>query len=152
MWSPTSWRRTYTAPRNTWDGAVGPGTRDRRRGYGDSASKVCSACAARPVAAHPAFDIGNPNKIRSVYSAFVHTNLRNFHARDGSGYNLIGDVVIELNGLNPQMAAALAKPLTRWRRFAGEQSRMMTATLERVAACEELSADVFEVVEKGLSG
>jgi hypothetical protein len=28
---------------------------------------------------------------------------------------------------------------------------MMTATLERIAACEGLSSDVFEVVEKGLS-
>ena len=117
-----------------------------------ASSRLIDADGVKLLAAHPAFDIGNPNKIRSVYSAFVHTNLRNFHARDGSGYNLIGDVVIELNGRNPQMAAALAKPLTRWRRFAGEQPWMMTATLERIAACEGLSNDVFEVVEKGLSG
>ena len=58
--------------------------------------------------------------------------------------------MIELDGINPQMASALAKPLTRWRRYAGERPALMRGVLERILAREQLSTDVFEVVSKSL--
>jgi len=113
--------------------------------------RTSNADRIRTLAQHDAFDIRNPNKVRAVYSAFVQTNLRNFHSRDGSGYQLIADEVVELNAINPQMASALAKPLTRWRRFAGARPGLMKQALERIAACDNLSPDVFEVVSKSLA-
>ena len=103
------------------------------------------------LAEHDAFDVRNPNKVRSLYSAFVQTNLRHFHALDGSGYRLIADMVLVLNSLNPQMASALAKPLTRWRRFSGSRPTLMRQAVEQIAAAENLSPDVFEVVSKSLA-
>jgi len=103
------------------------------------------------LAEHPAFDLRNPNKVRAVYTAFAQFNHRNFHAPDGSGYELIGDMVLTMNELNPQMAAALAKPLTRWRRYQGQRQELLQKVLKRIAASEGLSTDVYEVVSKSLS-
>jgi len=114
-------------------------------------SPTCSAQDIQTLAAHDAFDGRNPNKIRALYSAFAQANLRNFHAADGSGYQLIADTVLALNSSNPQMASALAKPLTRWRRFSGMRPGLMRQALERLAAADDLSPDVYEVVIKGLA-
>jgi aminopeptidase N len=115
-----------------------------------SSSIQCSLSRLEHLVVHPAFKLTNPNKVRSVLSVFANQNQRNFHASDGSAYEYIADQVLRLNGINPQMAAALAKPLTRWRRYAGERSRLMQGVLQRIAASDDLSPDVFEVVTKSL--
>ncbi len=116
-----------------------------------ASARDCTAEKLTRLAEHPAFDLRNPNKVRALYMAFAQFNHRNFHALDGSGYELIGDMVITMNELNPQMAAALAKPLTRWRRYQGERQQLLQKVLKRIAASEDLSTDVYEVVSKSLS-
>ena len=116
-----------------------------------ASARDCTAEKLSHLAEHPAFDLHNPNKVRAVYTAFANFNHRNFHAPDGSGYELMGDMVITMNNLNPQMAAALAKPLTRWRRYQGQRQQLLQKVLKRIAACEDLSTDVYEVVNKSLS-
>jgi aminopeptidase N len=111
----------------------------------------CTLDRLKSLVAHPAFELTNPNKVRSVLSVFAGTNQRNFHAIDGSGYTYIAEQIIALNSINPQMAAALAKPLTRWRRYAGERSNLMRRALMDIAGKEGLSTDVFEVVTKSLT-
>ncbi len=111
----------------------------------------CDLNRLKALVAHPAFELTNPNKVRSVLSVFAGTNQRNFHAIDGSGYAYVAEQIVTLNGINPQMAAALAKPLTRWRRYAGERSNLMRAALMDIAGKEGLSTDVFEVVTKSLA-
>ena len=61
----------------------------------------------------------------------------------------LADIVIELNGLNPQIASRLCAPLTKWRSYVG-RSELMRAELERLAAAPQLSPDVYEVVTKSL--
>ncbi|MCC5903201.1 MAG: aminopeptidase N [Halomonas sp.] len=98
---------------------------------------------------HPAFSIKNPNKVRALVGAFA-LNRVNFHRLDGKGYALLADVVIELNRLNPEIAARLITPLTRWQRFDEERQQLMREQLERIKR-EPLSSNVFEVVEKALA-
>lgn len=98
---------------------------------------------------HPAFDWRNPNKIRSVISAFANQSLVNFHKSDGSGYQLLADAVIRLNKANPQIASRLLTPLTRWKRYTPVLASQMQAQLKRIAA-EDLSKDVYEVVSKSV--
>ena len=100
--------------------------------------------------AHPAFSLKNPNKVRALIGTFASQNRVNFHRIDGEGYRLLADVVIELNRLNPEIAARLITPLTRWARFDETRQELMKAELERIRA-EELSPNVFEVVEKALA-
>ncbi|KTC41217.1 aminopeptidase [Pseudomonas sp. ABAC61] len=100
---------------------------------------------------HPAFNIKNPNKVRALIGAFAGQNLINFHAADGSGYRFLADLVIQLNGFNPQIASRQLAPLTRWRKYDSARQALMKTELERIRASGELSSDVFEVVSKSLA-
>ena len=79
-------------------------------------SRLCDVGRLEQLEAHPAFDARNPNKLRAVYGAFAQRNHRNFHALDGSGYEFLASRVLALNATNPQIAARLLTPLTRWQR------------------------------------
>ncbi|HAA46165.1 MAG: aminopeptidase N [Halomonas sp. 54_146] len=98
---------------------------------------------------HPAFSLKNPNKVRALIGAFAQNRV-NFHRLDGQGYQLLADVVIELNRLNPEIAARLITPLTRWQRFDETRQALMRSQLERIKQ-QPLSSNVYEVVEKALA-
>lgn len=117
-----------------------------------AASPLTDVNAMAALAAHPAFDPTNPNKIRSLFGAFATRNFQNFHKLDGSGYRFMADRIMELNTRNPQMASRMTTELTRFRRYDPVRQRLMRAELERIAAMPELSRDVFEVVTKSLEG
>jgi aminopeptidase N len=99
---------------------------------------------------HPAFKLNNPNRARSVIHAFCANNPASFHQADGSGYAFWAQSVLELDPINPQVAARLARALDRWRLFAQPYQGQMKAALEQVAACQTLSPDVREVIGKAL--
>ncbi|MBB5321335.1 aminopeptidase N [Marinobacter oulmenensis] len=100
---------------------------------------------------HPAFDWKNPNKVRSVVAVFAGQNLPAFHNPDGSGYNFLAEQVRRLDDSNPQIAARLVTPLTRWRKFAPTYGQQMKAALEGIRDKQSLSRDVYEVVHKSLA-
>ncbi|MCA0976665.1 aminopeptidase N [Halomonas denitrificans] len=99
---------------------------------------------------HPAFSLKNPNKVRALIGAFAGQNRVNFHRLDGEGYRLLAEVVIELNRLNPEIAARIITPLTRWQRFDEARQELMRTELERIRQ-ETLSPNVYEIVEKALA-
>ena len=101
--------------------------------------------------AHPAFTWSNPNRVRAVLGAFAMMNLVGFHRRDGAGYRLLADKVLELDRINPQVAARLLSALGRWRRFDPDRQALMRAELERVVATPGLSRDAFEIASKSLA-
>ena len=101
--------------------------------------------------AHPAFTWTNPNRVRAVLGAFAMMNLLGFHRRDGAGYRLLVDKVLELDRRNPQVAARLLSALGRWRRFDTDRQALMRQELERVAAAPGLSRDSFEIATKSLA-
>ena len=98
---------------------------------------------------HSAFDLKNPNKVRSVLGGFGQS-VAGFHNADGSGYHFLADQIILLNKRNPQIASRLCTPLTRWKKLQPELSVKMKAELERILA-EDLSKDVYEVISKSLA-
>lgn len=98
---------------------------------------------------HPAFSIKNPNKIRSVVGAFCMANPRNFHALDGSGYAFLGDILVKLDKINPQVTARLATPFTRWQSFDEPRQKLIKNQLSQLAKLD-LSRDLREVVDKSL--
>jgi len=99
---------------------------------------------------HPAFNIKNPNRARSLIFSFCSGNPAQFHAVDGSGYAFWAEQVIALDALNPQVAARLARGLEMWRRFTPQLREKMHAALTEVAS-KVKSRDVREVVEKALA-
>ena len=98
---------------------------------------------------HEAFSIKNPNKVRALIGGFC-GNAINFHHANGEGYRFLAEQIITLNAMNPQIAARLVTPLTRWRQYLPEQQQLMKQSLEDVLAVENLSKDVYEVVSKSL--
>ena len=110
---------------------------------------VDSVESVQALMTHPAFDWRNPNKLRALIGAFASANPIAFHREDGAGYRLMGEVIERLQASNPQIAARMLAPMTRWRRYAVGQEAMRTE-LERLAAVDPLPKDVFEVVTKAL--
>lgn len=102
------------------------------------------------VCEHTVFSWRNPNRIRSVFGAFSMQNPKQFHRDDGRGYQLLADVVIRLNGYNPQIAARLVSPLTRWKRFDTSRQQLMQTQLQRIYDLPELARDLQEIVGKAL--
>ncbi|HUX30212.1 MAG TPA: aminopeptidase N [Thiobacillus sp.] len=100
----------------------------------------------RALMQHPAFDLKNPNRVYALIRGFCGANPRHFHAADGSGYALAADVIGELQAINPQVASRIARSFDRWRQFDAGRQAHARAALERIAAVEDLSKDVAEVV------
>lgn len=98
---------------------------------------------------HPNFNFKNPNKVRALIGTFSMANPRHFHAIDGKGYEFLRDLLLTLDKINPQIAARLATPFTRWRQFDKPRQRLMKKQLQQLAAVG-LSRDLAEVVEKSL--
>lgn len=99
---------------------------------------------------HPKFDIKNPNKLRSVIGAFT-MNLCAFNAPDGSGYQWFAEKVIEVDKINPSMAAMLFAKMSKYKHFepsAGEAARTI---LKRLLEGKNLSSISAETVERMLN-
>lgn len=100
--------------------------------------------------AHADFNIRNPNRVRSLYASFAMNNPVCFHAADGSGYRFLSDAIIELNDINPQIAARLLTPLRDWRRYTQDRQEKIKASLQKIMDQPKLSPDVYEIVSKTL--
>ena len=100
---------------------------------------------------HPAFDLKNPNRVRSLIGAFTQANPVHFHATDGQGYEFLGAHIIALNTINPQIASRLLGPFTQWRRYDKSRQHKMKTQLEKIAATPDISKDVYEVATKCLA-
>lgn len=101
---------------------------------------------------HPRFDKGNPNRVRALVGSFARLNPKQFHRLDGQGYQLLGDLLVELNALNPQNASRMLTPFMSWKRFDTVRATLIRAQLQRLADLPNLSDDLFEKVEKALKG
>ncbi len=100
---------------------------------------------------HADFDMGNPNRIRSVVGAFAHGNAVRFHDKSGAGYRFLADMAMALDPSNGQMAARLVDPLGAWRRQEPGRAALMRGELERIAALPGLSRGTYEKVSKALA-
>jgi aminopeptidase N len=74
-----------------------------------------------------------------------------FHAADGAGYAFAADKIIELEALNPQVGARVARAFDRWKRFDAGRQAHARAALERVRDHAGLSRDVGEIVNRALA-
>jgi aminopeptidase N len=75
-----------------------------------------------------------------------------FHRSDGAGYKLISDSVVEIDKINPQVAARIARSFDRWRKFDATRQNHAKLALENIINQPKLSKDTSEVVSKTLKG
>ncbi|MBU1567939.1 MAG: aminopeptidase N [Proteobacteria bacterium] len=94
------------------------------------------------------FSIENPNKVRALIGAFCSNNHVRFHEKTGAGYTFLADKILELNTINPQIAARLVAPLINWKRYDIKRQSLMREQLERIIDTQNISRDVYEIVDK----
>lgn len=100
---------------------------------------------------HAAFSLSNPNKVRALIGSFANANQVRFHAANGAGYTFVADKVLELDKLNPQVAARLLGAFKSWRQFDPGRQSLIKAALERIVDAPGISQDVYEISSKSLT-
>ncbi|MFZ4551031.1 MAG: aminopeptidase N [Aquabacterium sp.] len=105
---------------------------------------------AKTLMQHPDFTLRTPNRARSLLMALCQSNPAAFHRADAAGYVFWADRVIEIDAINPQLAARLARAMDHWRRLAEPYRTAAQEALKRVAARSELSDDVREIITRAL--
>ena len=100
---------------------------------------------------HRDFSLANPNRARALIGAFASGNPTRFHAPDGSGYDILTNVVLDLDPKNPQVAARLLSSLRSWRTLEPGRRALAEAALKRVLAAPNLSRDVNDIATRALA-
>ena len=112
-------------------------------------SSLTSVRDIRNLMKHELFTIKNPNRVRSVIGSFSQNYIQ-FHCQDG--YELMSEVVIELDDLNPQIAARFAAIFNHWRRFVPKYSKLQELQIKSIIDRDKISKDVFEIVQSAIKG
>jgi aminopeptidase N len=99
---------------------------------------------------HPKFTLRNPNRVRALVGTFAGANQRAFHRADGAGYRWVAERIVELDKLNPQVAARIATTFRSWRSFEAERRRAAQEALEKLSAIPGLSNDTRDIVGRSL--
>jgi aminopeptidase N len=114
-----------------------------------TAQRVDTVDMVESLARHADFTMKNPNRWRALVSNFA-ANQWAFHNPSGRGYRFVADMILEIDRLNPQVAARQVPSLGRWRRFEPARAELMRIELERIVKTPGLSKDVFEQASKSL--
>lgn len=99
---------------------------------------------------HPAFSLHNPNRARSLIDGLASGNPYRFHDPSGRGYRFLREQVLKIDAFNPQVAARMVAPLTRFQRYEPNRRSLMVAELTHMLDTGRLSKDLYEQVSKAL--
>ena len=64
--------------------------------------------------------------------------------------SFLTEQILALNTVNPQIAARLVTPLTRWKKFSEPNRKLMRDALQNIANEPNLVKDVYEIATKSL--
>jgi len=103
------------------------------------------------LAAHPAFSLANPNRVRALIGSFAQANQTQFNRADGAGFAFVADTVLALDQRNPQVAARLMTAFRSWRALEPARRACAEAEIRRVAGASGLSSDLKDIVERSLA-
>jgi aminopeptidase N len=107
----------------------------------DAAARACD------LAAHPAFNMRNPNRFRATFGALA-GHAAGFHHASGAGYATLAEWLIRLDPVNPQTAARMCAAFETWRRYDATRQGHARAALERILDTPDLSRDTTEMVSR----
>lgn len=96
----------------------------------------------------PAFDLSNPNKVYALLRSFI-KNPYGFHAVSGEGYSLITKAIIDLDKINPTLAASLTGSFINWDKYDDKRKKMMLDCLVMINSMD-VSLDIKNIAKKGL--
>ncbi|TYI70469.1 hypothetical protein E1A91_D08G223200v1 [Gossypium mustelinum] len=91
----------------------------------------------RNLLTHPAFDLRNPTKVIFLSLTCM--------------LQVIGEIVLQLDKLNPRVASRMVSAFSRWRRFDESRQKLAKAQLEKIMSVNGLSENIFKIASKSLS-
>lgn len=97
------------------------------------------------------FSWENPNRVRAVIGSFAAGNATGFNRADGKGYTFLCEAMAKLDKINPQVAARLITALRSWRTLEDERRQHALVALTSLAASDDLSRDMRDIVERTLA-
>jgi aminopeptidase N len=100
------------------------------------------------LSSHSAFSIKNPNNVYALLRTFG-ANLVRFHDTAHDTYMFMGDKILELDKLNPQVAARIAGCFDVWTKLPVPLKEKAHQTLERLVGVG-LSKNTHEIISKNL--
>ena len=112
-----------------------------------SIAKTSNVNSVKLLMQHQLFSFDTPNRLRSVAGSFAQ-NYINFHNQ--AGYEFLTDIILKLNQSNPQIGARLVSVYNHWRRFTPELKALQKQQLEKIIKSDQLSNDIFEIVQAAL--
>ena len=112
-------------------------------------SETASVAGVRALMAHASFSITNPNCCYSLFGPFASTPA--FHAADGSGYAFLGEIVRQLDAVNPQVASRIVSAFSKLGQYDAVRRALMLRELEALAAHAGLSENVGEIVARSIA-
>ena len=98
---------------------------------------------------HAQFELGNPNRVRSVIAVFAMQNLAAFHAPDGSGYRLVSTIIEKADQKNPALAARLLTAFEQWRALEPRARAQAEKALKALRA-GDLSKNASDIISRTL--
>jgi len=99
---------------------------------------------------HPDYSIHNPNRARSLLGSLI-ANSSAFHEPGGAGYAFVAGKIIEIDAINPQVAARMANAFLHWRKLLPAQGQLMKQQIEIIVSTPNLSSDLNELMTASLS-
>ena len=74
-----------------------------------------------------------------------------FNALDGSGYDFLSQLVIDIDKTNAQVAARLLVAFKSWKSLEPQRQQAARQALMRVQSAGALSTDLRDIVERSLA-
>ena len=99
---------------------------------------------------HEAFSLKNPNKVRALIGTFSSANPVAFNHPNGAGYDLVSQTILQLDKINPQVAARLTGVFKSWRALESGRRDKSQQALQRLVDSGDLSQDTLEIAMKSL--
>ena len=99
---------------------------------------------------HEAYSLQNPNRARSLLGPLI-ANSSAFHQPSGAGYQFVADKIMQLDAINPQVAARMANAFLHWRKLVPKQAELMKQQIERMVSSANLSNDLNELMTTSLA-
>jgi aminopeptidase N len=116
------------------------------------AARAASVVDIEALTTHPTFTFKNPNRVYALLGGFTGSNLKGFHALDGSSYRLLAACITILNDINPQVAARMANAFRSWGRYDAPRRAHASAAMQSILSQKTLSNDVLEIISRTLNG
>ena len=110
-----------------------------------SSEKYGTVKKVKSLMKHESFDLTTPNKVYYLMGSFV-GNTSHFHALDGSGYNFVKNMILELDKINPQVAANFIRVFASWKKFEPRRKKLIQHVLRDIQSNSKLSSNSRELV------